>query len=181
MISKVLCFGWLTTNKRSAFCNHVEFLGFKLVSNGPTSSKLPIPTPEAPYVLWKNNELKKKNIRDFWVSWGYEQFCFLGFLYSLISCIFLIKYLQVHLGAREWLAMALRDLQLCKDSYKATRTCGLLWNRIKQSNNKQSMNTKFSWHFLMQYQNERTRKMEERMKIRTDLLTGSDFNIAPVL
>jgi len=41
----------ITTNKRSPFNNHVEFLGFKLVSKGPTSSKFPIPTPEAPYPM----------------------------------------------------------------------------------------------------------------------------------
>ena len=42
----------ITTNKRSAFFNHVEFLGFKLVSKGPTSSKFPIPTPEAPCTMF---------------------------------------------------------------------------------------------------------------------------------
>lgn len=40
----------LTTNKRSATCSHVEFRGLNWVSNGPTSSKFPIETPDAPYI-----------------------------------------------------------------------------------------------------------------------------------
>jgi hypothetical protein len=55
---------WLiTTNKRSAFNNHVEFLGFKFVSKGPTSSKFPIPTPEAPYhpMFWKSHLIIHKH------------------------------------------------------------------------------------------------------------------------
>lgn len=44
----------ITTNRRSAFRNHVEFRGFKSVSRGPTSSKFPIPIPEAPYILTVN-------------------------------------------------------------------------------------------------------------------------------
>lgn len=39
----------LTTKRRSAFCSHVDFRGFKSASSGPISWKFPIPTPEAPF------------------------------------------------------------------------------------------------------------------------------------
>jgi hypothetical protein len=39
-----------------------------------------------------------------------------------------IRYSQVHPATKEWLAMVWMNLQLCKDSYKATKTCVLLFN-----------------------------------------------------
>lgn len=70
---------------------------------------------------------------------------------------------------RPWLWGILNSVRTSIKPPKHVRFCE---KQSKQS--KQSMNTKFTWHFWRNTKRERkTREME--------LLTGSDFNIAPVL
>lgn len=118
-----------TTNNRSAFFNHVEFLGFKSVPNGPISWKFPIPTPEAPYrikIKTKKKQKEKNDSNEFQTRLNFLE-CSLKFILVRNDAKWHSLVLPV---TKELLAMAWRGFQLCTDFYKATRTCVLLCQTI---------------------------------------------------